>query len=303
MTTIGIIDIGTNTILCIKASAEGTRFNIIRDQRYHYRAGNRLDETGNISSEYKVNLRQALLEAVSLIKDCDKIKIVATEVFRRPKDGNKYAHNLSIDIGFPIEVIDHQREAQLSFSGATAGFANLSGRIGVIDIGGGSTELAIGENQKLISWSGLKIGAVAINEAVGYGAPLDNYLISAEDTFRHSNFLDLLMPIPHEIIIVGGTAVAIAGLMAQIHEFLPEKIQGTKIAAPGFHKLLIQLAAMNIGQRKTLMAFDPQRADIIISGGAIMLAFMRFAGVDLLTVSTRGLRFGLLNELASSASS
>lgn len=298
MMTIGLIDIGTNTILCLKAVSHDGEINILSDQRFHYRGGKRLDESGNISSDYKTNLRQALLTATASIKDCDKIKLVATEVFRRPKDGHVFAKQLTEELSYPIEIIDHQREAELSFKGAISGIANLTGRIGVIDIGGGSTELAIGENGQLLSWSGLKIGAVAISEAVGYETPLDKYLASAIDTFRHSNFLDLLKPDPDKLIIVGGTAVAIAGMMADIDKFEPEKIQGYEINRDGLDQLLGKLVEMPFGKRQAMMKFDPQRADIIVGGGAIILSFMRYASLESVTVSTRGLRYGLLTEFA-----
>ncbi|NLI15203.1 MAG: hypothetical protein GX409_02830 [candidate division Zixibacteria bacterium] len=297
MTTIGIIDIGTNTILCLKGIIHDGKFDIVFDRRYHYRAGKRFDDVENISLEYKTNLRLALLTAVSSINDCDKIKIVATEIFRRPKDGCMYAEQLSAELGYPIEIIDNQREAELSFKGAISGFGNLSGKIGVIDIGGGSTEIAVGENQKLLSWSGLKIGAVAIREAVGYDCPLDSYLTYAVDTFRHSNFVDILNPSPDKMVIVGGTAVAVAGLTIGLREFEPERLQGWEIDVLSLKHLLEKLAAMDIDNRKKLMAFEPERADIIISGGAIILAFMRFAAIDTLKVSTRGLRYGLLEEI------
>jgi exopolyphosphatase / guanosine-5'-triphosphate,3'-diphosphate pyrophosphatase len=297
MTTIGIIDIGTNTILCLKAASDGQQINVLGDQRYHYRAGSRLDKAGNISTEYKKNLRLALLSAVASIKDCAFIKIVATEVFRCPKDGLVFSKEISAEIGQPIEIIDHQHEAELSFKGAIGGYKDLTGRIGVIDIGGGSTELAIGENNQLLAWSGIKIGAVAISESVGYEAPLKNYIAYGQDTFGYSNFMELLTPLPHKILIVGGTAVAIAGIMAEIREFKPERLQGWEIAEHSLNQLLKKLAAMDIDNRKKLMAFDPQRADIIVGGAAIVYAFMKYAAVNSLVVSTRGLRYGLLNEI------
>jgi len=298
MTTVGIIDIGTNTILCLKASVTGSHPDIVSDQRYHYRAGKRLDESGNISSEYKASLRQALYDALASIKDCDKAKLVATEIFRRPKDGFEFASQLSNDLGYHIEIINHQREAELSFKGAISAFSNLTGRIAVIDIGGGSTELAIGDEGRLLSWSGLKIGAVAISEEIGYEAPIENYLVYADDTFRHSNFLDLLNPFPQKTLIVGGTGVAIAGLLADIDEFYADRLQGWEISQPALKQLLGELAEMPLTKRQAIMSIDPQRADIIVSGGAIVLAFMRFAAIDTLKVSTRGLRYGLLEEIA-----
>lgn len=297
MTTIGIIDIGTNTILYLKASIIGRQPDILFDQRYHYRAGKRFDKSGNISIEYKTNLRQALSAALNSIRDCDIVKLVATEVFRRPKDGVEFARSLWEEFGYPIEIIDHQKEACLSYKGAISGFANLIGRIAVIDIGGGSTELAIGDEGGLLSWSGLKIGAVAVGEAVGYEAPVEHYLAYAEDTFRHSNFLDLLNPCPQITLIVGGTGVAIAGLLADIDEFCPDRLQGWEISRPALKQLLVELAEMPPTKRQAIMSFDPQRADIIVSGGAIVLAFMSFAEIDTIRVSTRGLRYGLLEEI------
>jgi exopolyphosphatase / guanosine-5'-triphosphate,3'-diphosphate pyrophosphatase len=297
MTNIGIIDIGTNTILCLKAASDGRQIIILGDQRYHYRAGSRMDKAGNISPEYKRNLRIALLSAVDSIRDCAIIKIVATEVFRRPNDGTAFSKELSSEIALQIEIIDHQREAELSFQGAIQGFTDLPGRLGVIDIGGGSTELAVGEGNRLITWSGLKIGAVAISEAVGYEAPSKDYVAYAQDTFGYSNFMELLTPPPHKIHIVGGTAVAIAGLMAEIREFIPERLQGWEIEANSLNQLMERLATMNIDKRRNLMVFDPQRADIIVGGAAIVYAFMKYAAADSLVVSTRGLRYGLMREI------
>jgi exopolyphosphatase / guanosine-5'-triphosphate,3'-diphosphate pyrophosphatase len=85
--------------------------------------------------------------------------------------------------------------------------------------------------------------------------------------------------------------------MAQIEEFEPNKLQGWQIEISQLSSLLERLVTMDIETRRNLMIFDPQRADIIVSGGAIILAFMKYSGAKTITVSTKGLRFGLLAEI------
>jgi exopolyphosphatase/guanosine-5'-triphosphate,3'-diphosphate pyrophosphatase len=297
MNHVGVIDIGTNTILCLKAIIGGNHFEIIFDKRYHYRVGRGLDDAGKISPECKQNLRRAFGEALKSLTDCDQIKIVATEVFRRSKDGGAFAGALTAEVGQHIEIIESRREAELSFLGATQGSEYDSGKVAVIDVGGGSTELAIGENGKLTGWAGAKIGAVAIAETVGFEQKPSRYIEYAINIFGQSNFLELSGSNIDKVVAVGGTVVTLAGVSVGLKEYRPEKIQGYQITAESLRRILDELAGLNLERRKKRMAFDPDRADIIIGGGAIISAFMEYWGIRIMTVSVFGLRYGLLREM------
>jgi len=295
--TIGVIDIGTNTILCLKASIDEKGTNIIFDKRFNYRAGRRLDNKGNISLEYKTAMRKALFSALSALGDCAKIEIAATEVLRKPKDGLVFAQELSNQRGCTVEIIDSQKEAELSFLGATHGMDNVAEVIAVLDVGGGSTELAVGKDGKLIDWSGVKFGAVATCETLGYERPFKEYMGITEKAFRSSHFSRLLaLPIGKRLV-VGGSAVAIATILSGLNEYSPQQIQGFNIRKDDLFQLLDKLSIMSVEERKKVMVFDAERADIIVAGGAILLAFMEYAEIAALTVSTRGLRYGLLRGL------
>ncbi len=198
MSKVGIIDIGTNTVLCLKASVNDDSIDILFDSRFHYRAGRRLDSAGNIAEEYRTGLRRALISAMSTIDDCESIKIVATEVLRKPKDGVSFAKELSSEINRTIEIIEPQREAELSYFGATHNLEDISGKVTMIDIGGGSSELAVGSNGELENWSGVRMGAVSINEAVGYEKPLDEYIRHADTIFDKSDFSGFYRQNRHE---------------------------------------------------------------------------------------------------------
>lgn len=297
MKMLGVIDIGTNTILCLKASMDKNGVNIIFDKRFHYRAGKRLDEKGNISSEYKTSLKKTLLSALKALGNCSKIRIVATEVLRKPEDGSVFARELSNQIGHHIEIIDPQREAELSFLGATYGIGFGGEYISVLDVGGGSSELAVGRDDKLIDWSSVKLGAVVACETSGYEKRFNEYMDIAIKAFQSSDFSRLLaLPIQQKLV-VGGSAVAIAAMLSGQKEYDPQKLQGYVIRRDTLVPLLDKLGRMTIDERKKAMVFDAERVDIIVGGGAIILAFMEYADIPALFVSTRGLRYGLLKEL------
>jgi exopolyphosphatase/guanosine-5'-triphosphate,3'-diphosphate pyrophosphatase len=296
MSVVGIIDIGTNTVLCLKASVDKGNIEYLSDNRYHYRAGKRLDENGNLSAEYKTGMKQALKTAISTLTDCFEIKIVATEVLRKPKDGQACADEFAAEIGWPITIIDSQYEAELSFYGATSGIIKPTEKVAMIDIGGGSSELAIGKGDKLETWSGVKLGAVAISEAVGYEKSLDEYLEHATRIFDQSDFAGLLKSKTDRMLIVGGSAVAIAAILADLREFQPEKIEGFIIRQDILWLLMENLSTMSLETRMEIMPFDSRRADIIVGGGAIILAFMRKYGFEAAEISIKGLRHGILLE-------
>jgi exopolyphosphatase/guanosine-5'-triphosphate,3'-diphosphate pyrophosphatase len=297
MSKVGIIDIGTNTVLCLKAEVGSDAIDMVFDSRFHYRAGRRLDEQGNISSEYKIGMRRALISALETVKDCGEVKIVATEVLRKPRDGQAFAQELGEEVGHQIEIIPAQREAELSFLGALSGFDEFTGKVAVLDVGGGSSELATGGDGKLQRWSGVRIGAVSISEAVGYEQPLDTYLGYADKIFAESDFESLLEKGMSELILVGGSAVTIAGILNDLRTFDAEKLSGFEVKLEIMRLLLENLAIMTLEKRMQIIAFDPRRAEIIVPGGAIIAAFMNKYGYDSVKISTRGLRHGLLLEL------
>jgi len=296
MSVVGIIDIGTNTVLCLRASINKGSIEFLSDDRFHYRAGKRLDKNGNLSPEYKNGMKRALITAMSKLTACTEIKIVATEVLRKPLDGQACADEFAGEIGQPITIIDPQYEAELSFRGATSEIIKPVEKVAVIDIGGGSSELAVGKGNELETWSGVKLGAVSISEAVGYEKSLDEYLAQATKVFDQSDFADLLKLKTDRMLIVGGSAVAVASILANLKEFQPEKIEGFIIRQDILALLMESLSTMSIEKRTGIMPFDSKRADIIVGGGAIILAFMRKYVFEAAEISTKGLRHGILLE-------
>lgn len=297
MKTIGIIDIGTNTILCLAGKFCKGIPEFITDERFHYRAGCRHDVQGKLSEGYKAGIKQALGNALDLLSgSCDEIKIVATEVLRKAIDGQQFAMDLGRELGVSIEIITPKREAELSYRGAIIGFENRNELVAVIDIGGGSTELAVGKGGDLMDWHSIGLGAVVLAEEFGYEKPLAIYIDAACRIIDGSDFQKLMSAGPNSIIAVGGSAVNLAILNAGLEKFPGFRLNFTKLSLTDLRQKLIELAGMSIERRRKVMAFESQRADIIVPGGAILLSFMTMFHIKTVLVSTFGLRHGLFLE-------
>ncbi len=293
----GAIDIGTNTVLSLAGYMDKDNLRVIVDNRHHYRAGVRYDSDGNLSAEYKQRLRSALRIALSELADCGTdLRIVATEVLRRAKDGDAFALSLSSEFGVKVEIISPAKEAALGFLGATNAVDAGDGLNAVIDVGGGSTELAIGIGKKMRDWRSIGLGAVALAEEIGYEMPPDRYLERAGSLFESSDFRRLLAGGSISVYAIGGSAVTLALYSAGFKVFPDTWPKGLRLEAGGLKRCLIELSSMTIDKRREAIPFDTPRADIIVPGGAILSSFMKSFGVDSMMVSPGGLRHGLLLE-------
>jgi len=293
----GAIDIGTNTVLCLAGYMEEGHLRVVIDNRHHYRAGRRYDAAGNLSPEYKQNLYRALRDSLNELSGCgDSLRIVATEVLRKAEDGAAYAAELSREFGVNIEIISPEKEAALGFLGATNDLAVADELIAVLDIGGGSTELAVGAGKKIRNWQSIKIGAAALAEEIGYEEPLDRYLERADDLLKKSDFGRLLAVKPISIIAIGGSAVTLAIYAAGLGKYPGSWPKGLGLKVDELNSRLRELTSLTIDERREAISFDRARADIIVPGGTILLSFMRNFGVDFMAVSPGGLRHGLLLE-------
>ncbi len=293
----GAIDIGTNTVLCLAGYMEEGNLRVVIDSRYHYRAGRRYDAAGNLSTEYKQRLHQALQNAINELAECgDALRMVATEVLRRAEDGADYAAALSREFGVNIEIISPEKEAALGFLGATHNLAAGDEPVAVLDVGGGSTELAVGAGRKIRDWQSIKIGAAALAEEVGYEKPLERYLERADYLLKASAYGRMLAANPFSIIAIGGSAVTLAIYGAGLGKYPDSWPNGLGFKAAELNSWLRKLASMKIDERREAISFDCARADIVVPGGAILMSFMNNFKVDFMTVSPGGLRYGLLLE-------
>ncbi len=230
------------------------------------------------------------------------IACIATSAMRRAADGADFAAAVRALTGAEPHVLTGDEEAAYSFLGATAALDEAI-RIGVLDVGGGSSELAVdvpfeARRRAAVAYTcSVEVGAVRLAErhpALLGGAALDveaRARLLAEARTDAAGILApfAAAPAPERLLVVGGSAFTAAAMVAGA----PLR-DGVTIAAVRRAALLDELLSRDLAARKTLPFIRPQRADILPAGIAIIDEACRILGVADVTVSVDDLLAGYL---------
>jgi exopolyphosphatase/guanosine-5'-triphosphate,3'-diphosphate pyrophosphatase len=299
---IAAIDLGTNTALLTIADVAGGRATAIDERAEIVRLGQGLDRTGALDPAAIERTLAVLVDFAAAVKSygCQRFVAVATEATRKASNGVAFvaaADRALADAGGRLEVIDGEREARLAWRAVAESFPELTGRRTVVDIGGGSTELLVGEDavESVIS---LPIGSVRLTERlVSHDPP------SAAESARLVATIDEAL---QEAPALGGTLVGIAGTvttlaaMAQsLATYDGARVHGSHLDRATVDALVAKLGSTALADKRRTPGLDPKRADVIFAGAVILARVMERAGVADCVVSDRGIRWGLIYEAAA----
>jgi exopolyphosphatase / guanosine-5'-triphosphate,3'-diphosphate pyrophosphatase len=322
---IAAIDIGTNTTLMLVArprpgapegepevlaeAAEITRLG--RGIGAGAGVGARLGDEG-IARTLEVLRRYAELAASHGASGPAGIAVVGTEALRRAANAAAFLEPAAAVLGAPVEVIDGEREAALTFRAVLASFPEVATRRAlVIDIGGGSTEVVAADGGRVALRCSLPIGSVRLTERHVHGDPpapaelaavardIDEQLGGIPQAFATGG------PTPPLLVGVAGTVTSLAAMAAasgagQDLGQDPGLVHGHTLSAADLDRQIARLGAATQSQREKMPGLDPRRADVILAGALVLRAIVRRAGAAAVLVSDRGIRWGLYLERRSS---
>lgn len=246
-------------------------------------------------------LRQfAALDRFSeIIKENNVNTVVAcgTQVFRNASNGQEIAEEITHRYGWEMQVISGEREAELSYRAASTGLKNVTERRVVIDVGGGSSEVIFGTGRQ-IDWSrSYPIGAVSITERFENDLEGAKAFVAELVTELREHHSVLNLPEERrEVYAVGGTAATLAAMSLGQKIFNPKTIHGVELSRIWIENTISRLSGLEIAERRELMPFDPDRADIIVGGALILSVILDRLGATQVVVSNCGLRWGLIVE-------
>ena len=303
---VAAIDQGTNSIrlLVVEPTAEGDPTELARDMVIT-RLGQGVDRTGRIDPE-------ALRRTVDVLAcycrraralGAERIRVAATSAVRDAQNRDDFAAAVRALAGSELEVISGEREAGLSFLGATRGLdPDVRSPYLVLDIGGGSTEFVVGPSrgspEDAIS---TRIGSVRLTErVVRHDPPAVAEL--AELTRVIGDELDgvrVAVPVgeARTLIAVAGTATTLQAIALGLARYDPEQIHRTWLARDDAERIQDDLARMTTAQRAALPVMAPGRGDVIVAGAAILTTVMRRFGFDRTLVSESDILDGLAFEM------
>ena len=303
MENICVIDIGTNSMLCLCVENKDGVFKESDQKLKTIGLGKYINDQGELSRECVDVVSKTLVKWYKDIekKKVDKIIAVGTHIFRKAVNREQICSLIEKSSGIKIKIISEYEEACYSFLG-TVWNRRFTGRVLVVDIGGGSTEFVISENQEIIDLISINLGAVTSTLEFIKDDPPDRENIEELHDYVQRELSrnlgrDFIMP--DTLLCTGGTATTLAGLKKGIKKYDGIKIDGLELNYEEIFKLEKKLASSNFTHRRKFIQFDPDRAEVIIAGTVILSEIMKFTGKKRCIVSDRGLRFGIaVHELS-----
>lgn len=296
------IDIGTNTVLLLVGEADGNSVNVIREEQRIPRLGKGVDHSGKLHVDSVNRVLEALKEYKKILEneypDVSEIIVTATSAVRDASNRSDLMDLVKEITGFNIRLLSGDEEAQWTFAGATAMIdLDEEDTVFVLDIGGGSTELALGIGGKVEQYRSYDMGCVRFKERFLYhDPPYQEEIFECKEEIR--NLLGkkkIKTPKKLKAIGVAGTATSLAAIDKQVGEFDAELINGHIINRT---KLTRSLDIFRHHTYEQLLELSPNvlkgREDIFLTGLLILEGFLSFYQIDEIHVSTGGIRHGAL---------
>ena len=302
------IDCGTNSIrlLIAEPGPDGRLRDVHREMRI-VRLGQGVDETGEFAPEAIARTRAALADYVTLMAahGVERVRMVATSAARDAANRDEFfamtAQLLGeIVPGAVAEVITGQQEAALSFSGAVGELDRAAAPFVVVDLGGGSTEVVLGDREVTAAHSA-DIGCVRLTERCLHSdPPTADQVAHARAVVREQLDTALaVVPVQHARTWVGvaGTMTTLSAIAQGLSAYKPAAIHLSTIGYDDLLAVCDRLIGMTRAQRAALGPMHPGRADVI-GGGAIVVqelaaALRDRAGITELTVSEHDILDGI----------
>jgi exopolyphosphatase/pppGpp-phosphohydrolase len=291
--TCAAIDIGSNSTHLVVALCTPDHLDIIADESRLLRLGESVTQKGEISQEMcdatLATVRQ--YQAMARQHEARAILVVATEALRTARNRESLLEAIQGETGLQVNIISGTTEAALTFYGA-ASAPDISANAGVLDIGGGSTELITG-HQKRIAW--------LVSFPIGSGWLHDRYLSSnppkQDEVEKAREFLyhylqALRVPeSPSELIVTGSSAPALLQLAQQALKLDAHTDRLTHEDVLACQGLLHTLSAEEIAQR---YGQQIERVRVLPGGALLLLDIMEYLNLNAVRVSSHGLREGIL---------
>lgn len=311
---VAAVDCGTNSIRLLIADVQpgGALVDVHREMRI-VRLGQGVDATGSLAPEAIERTRIALSDYVELMRKAEvvRVRMVATSATRDAANREDFFAMARAELGRVVpgaeaEVITGDEEARLSFTGAVGELPGAQGPFVVVDLGGGSTELVVGDSSGVRAAYSADIGCVRITERCLPGDPPTAEQIAAAREFATERLTEAFARVPvdgaHTWVGVAGTMTTLAAVALDLPEYDSERVHLTRLSLEQLRAVCDRLIGMTHDERAALGPMHPGRVDVI-GGGAVITEVLadelaRRAGISELVVSEHDILDGIALSIA-----
>lgn len=311
---IAAVDIGSNSIRLVVAEASSARlYRLLTDEKAHIALAAGASPDGTLRPEAIEDAVAAIASMVSIAQGlgAEQVRLVATAAVRDAPNQADFCELVSRKTDLPVEILSGDDEARLAHESVAHAFDLTAARAAVLDIGGGSTELALSAGGVLERLISIPIGAVRLTDRFGPADRSDPAGNQAMYNFIRRTLrarIDRPSVQPQVLFGTGGTFTTLAtiamnrvraetGAGSADDSNAPSRIRGYEISRAEVKHILHWLRSMDVQQRRGVPGLSADRAGIIIAGITLVEGVMRRLAVNTLRVHDRGVRDGILLEM------
>jgi exopolyphosphatase / guanosine-5'-triphosphate,3'-diphosphate pyrophosphatase len=300
---LAVIDIGTNTILCVIAElTDEGHLRVLEDLAEITRLGAGVDRTGRINSEGEQRSLEVLRGYVARCRELGVEEIVAggTSALRDAKNSSEVTARFKRELEIGVRVLSGEEEAAYSYLAVERGLNLGSQELLVIDIGGGSTEFIWGRANGVYRLKSLDVGSVRLTERFLRSDPVRDdecdEMIRAIDSAIKPLVDPWGSPDGLRLVGIAGTFTTLAAVEKQLTCYSHNDVHGSSLSLGEVRRQIRLYREKTVAERKKVAGLEPKRADVILAGAYLIDRIMSLFHVDTMIVSDQGVRYGLLHE-------
>lgn len=299
------IDIGTNSVLLLIAKTHGATLDAVCQEARITRLGEGLSHTTILSSAAIDRTMAALREYRDLcrVRGIADIAAVGTAAMRTARNAHDLIERARSELDIAIDVISGNEEARLTWKASAASFGDDAV---VMDIGGGSTEFIAPRQrgEQGLETISIPVGVVGLTERfLSSDPPSPHDIAEARCHLREmlEQRLDrtVFAQPDSPFVVAAGTPTTLAAMHARIDPYDPTRVHGMTLSTDDVATLIDKIAQCTMDERRAIKGMQRGREDVILAGALLMREAMDIVGQARAIVSDRGVRWGVLIELAS----
>ncbi len=309
MKRVAALDCGTNTLRLLVADldAETGQARVLDRRTTIVRLGQDVDRTGVFASAALARTFATLDDYVSIVRQhrVDVVRFVATSAARDVQNRGAFVDGVRDRLGVEPDIIPGDEEARLAYDGATrqlAGRPDVPRPLLVLDIGGGSTELVLGdEASSAIRGVSLDVGSVRLTERHLHGDPPTTREVAAATANARAGVAlageSVPMTAAGTLVGLAGSVTTVAALALRLPAYDPARIQHARIGYDRVAEVTEMLLRATRGERAALPVMHPGRVDVIGAGALVLRTVMEEVGAESVVASEHDILDGIADSL------
>jgi exopolyphosphatase / guanosine-5'-triphosphate,3'-diphosphate pyrophosphatase len=300
---VAVIDIGTNSTRLLVADVDDGRVREVARESTVTRLGRGVDTSGQLAMEAIEDVCAAVARYVGTYErlGAERVSALATSAVRDASNREMFVAELRERFALDARILDGAAEARLTYLGACAEREPEDETL-VVDIGGGSTELVIGDGVEVSFYASLQAGTVRHTERhVAHDPPTAAELEALADDVRSlvgKALSGSALASADAGVGVAGTPTSLAAIEQRLDPYDPELVHGYRLSLASIQRMFSELAAMTLEQRLEVTGLHPGRAPTIVAGVLILIQVMRAFGLNEIEVSEHDILWGAALEAA-----